>query len=170
MFLRFLKALIGAVALFAAAAPAQSAPAHTIADVRHVFIVVLENQDYAKIFGPHTVAPYLGIELPRKGAMLNNYYATGHASLGNCITLISGQPQAPATIADWRNYVDFTLAGAPAPIDAEGIAAGDGCVYPASVKTIADQLEEKGFTWRGYMRSEERRVGKEGGSRRWRKQ
>lgn len=28
---------------------------------------------------------------------------------------------------------------------------GDGCVYPASVKTIADQLSAKKFTWKGYM-------------------
>jgi hypothetical protein len=28
---------------------------------------------------------------------------------------------------------------------------GEGCVYPASVKTIADQLEAAGFTWKGYM-------------------
>ncbi|HTK13057.1 MAG TPA: hypothetical protein VL402_04580, partial [Xanthobacteraceae bacterium] len=148
MFPRFLKTLFAIAAVFVAA-PAQSAPRHAMTDVRHVFIVMLENQDYAKIFGPDTVAPYLGIDLPKKGAMLNNYYATGHASLGNYLTLISGQPQAPATIADCRKYIDFTLAGAPAPLDKDGIATGDGCVYPASVKTIADQLEEKGFTWRG---------------------
>ena len=150
MFPRFLKTLFAIAAIFVAA-PAQAAPRHAMTDVRHVFIVMLENQDYAKIFGPDTVAPYLGIDLPKKGAMLNNYYATGHASLGNYLTLISGQPQAPATIADCRKYIDFTLAGAPAPLDKDGIATGDGCVYPASVKTIADQLEEKGFTWRGYM-------------------
>jgi hypothetical protein len=65
--------------------------------------------------------------------------------------MISGQPEAPATIADCRVYVDFTLNGAPSPIDSDGIAKGDGCVYPAKVKTVVDQLEEKGFTWRGYM-------------------
>ena len=30
-------------------------------------------------------------------------------------------------------------------------AVGNGCVYPAGVKTVADQLEAKGLTWRGYM-------------------
>ena len=100
-----------------AALTASSAHAAALPPVKHVFIIVLENQDYEKIFGPATVAPYLGHELPAKGAMLNNYYATGHASLGNYITLISGQPQANATIADCRVYVDFTNAGAPPPID-----------------------------------------------------
>lgn len=148
---RLIGSLIAAVLLSITAATAAPVKPGGMAAVRHVFIVVLENQNYEAIFGPKTVSPYLGLKLPRKGAMLNNYYATGHASLGNYITMVSGQPQAPATIADCRVYVDFTLNGAPAPIDSDGIAKGDGCTYPAAVKTIADQLEEKGFTWRGYM-------------------
>ncbi len=146
MISRFVSLLIGATALFVTAAPASALP-----PIQHVFIIVLENQDYEKIFGAATVAPYLGHKLPAKGAMLNNYYATGHASLGNYITMISGQPQANTTIADCHKYVDFTLNGAPAPIDSAGIATGDGCVYPGAVKTVTDQLEAKYLTWRGYM-------------------
>jgi hypothetical protein len=146
MFSRFMMALVGAVALLACAAPASALP-----PIRHVFVIVLENEDYAKIFGPGTSAPFLGIDLPKKGAMLNNYYATGHASLGNYEAMVSGQPESPASQADCRQYVDFTSNGAPAPIDKDGIAKGDGCVYPPSVMTIADQLEARHLTWRGYM-------------------
>jgi hypothetical protein len=28
---------------------------------------------------------------------------------------------------------------------------GSGCVYPTAVKTVADQLQAKGLSWRGYM-------------------
>ena len=28
---------------------------------------------------------------------------------------------------------------------------GQGCVYPASVKTVANQLQAKGLSWKGYM-------------------
>jgi hypothetical protein len=28
---------------------------------------------------------------------------------------------------------------------------GQGCVYPASVKTVGDQLEARGLNWRGYL-------------------
>jgi hypothetical protein len=146
MVARLLKALFGAVVLVMSASPACALP-----PIKHAFIIVLENEDYAKIFGPDTVAPYLGLDLPKKGAMLNNYYATGHASLGNYVSIISGQPEAPTTQADCQKYVDFALDGAPSLIDKDGIAKGDGCVYPASVKTIADQLESKHLTWRGYM-------------------
>ena len=158
MILRFIAAALAAVLAVSAA---EAAP-KGLKDVRHVFIIVLENQNYEAIFGPMTVAPYLGRVLPKKGAMFNNYYATGHASLGNYITMISGQPQAPTTIADCHAYVDFTLKGQPAPIDAQGIATGDGCIYPAAVKTIADQLEANHLTWHGYMEDMGNDPGREG--------
>jgi len=151
MFSRLARVLAAAALVTCTCANAAPVKTGGMNAVRHVFVVVLENQDYEAIFGAKTVAPYLGLKLPRMGAMVNNYYATGHASLGNYLSMISGQPEAPATIADCRVYVDFTLNGAPSPIDSDGIAKGDGCVYPAKVKTVVDQLEEKGFTWRGYM-------------------
>jgi hypothetical protein len=40
------------------------------------------------------------------------------------------------------------LPGLPAP---DGQVTGQGCVYPASVKTVADQLEARGLAWKGYM-------------------
>ena len=36
-------------------------------------------------------------------------------------------------------------------VTADGQAIGRGCVYPASVKTLADQLNASGKTWRAYM-------------------
>jgi hypothetical protein len=39
----------------------------------------------------------------------------------------------------------------PGTIGADGQASGLGCVYPAAVPTIADQLSAKGRSWRGYM-------------------
>lgn len=133
-----------AIALFALlAVPALAAP-----PIGHVFVIVLENQDFDKTFGPATVAPYLGHVLPSKGALLTQYFATGHKSLDNYITLISGQPPTPATQMDCKTFIDFQQKGSP---DAEGILPGDGCVYPAGIQTVADQLEARGLTWRGYM-------------------
>lgn len=34
---------------------------------------------------------------------------------------------------------------------ADGQAVGHGCVYPAAVKTLANQLMAAGLTWKGYM-------------------
>jgi phosphatidylinositol-3-phosphatase len=146
----FHRLAIAATALFlasAALAPAAAAPPAYPSAIHHVFVIVLENEDYATIFGPDTLSPYLGHDLPQQGALFTNYYATGHASLGNYTAMISAQPEAPMLQADCDKFIDFT----PGTLDAHGVATGNGCVYPVTVKTIADQLEAKGFTWRGYM-------------------
>jgi phospholipase C len=117
--------------------------------IRHVFIIVLENQAYAPSFGAQSAAPYLGRTLPALGALLTQYYGIGHASLGNYVALVSGQAPNQDTQLDCGTFADFSLR-APA-LDANGQALGRGCVYPTLVKTLPDQLEAAGFTWKGYM-------------------
>jgi phosphatidylinositol-3-phosphatase len=114
--------------------------------VKHVWIIVLENQDYETSFGPKSPAPYLSKTLPTQGELLTHYYGTGHESLDNYVTMVSGQPPNVQTQADCQFYTEF--AGS---VGSDGVAVGQGCVYPPEVKTIADQLEAKGLTWKGYM-------------------
>ncbi len=117
--------------------------------VRHVFVIVLENQSFSVTFGKDTPAPYLGQTLPSQGALLTQYYGIGHFSLDNYIAMISGQPPNEDTQRDCGVFNEFVLR-AP-KLDAKGRALGHGCVYPAFVKTLPDQLEAKAFRWRGYM-------------------
>ena len=135
--------LVALIAALFAAAPTHAA----LPPVKHVFIVVLENKDYAETFGPNSKAPYLAKTLPAMGALLENYYGIGHESLDNYIAMVSGQGPNPQTQADCQFFTDFqgTTGGS------DGQAMGTGCVYPAGVKTVADQLQEKGLTWHGYM-------------------
>jgi hypothetical protein len=135
-------ALVAALACLLGAA--QSATA--LPQVKHVFIVVLENQDYATSFGKDSKAPYLSKTLPTQGQLLTHYYGIGHESLDNYIAMISGQPPNAYTQADAPAYVDFV-----GTTGSDGVAVGMGSVFPADVKTIADQLEAKGLTWKGYM-------------------
>jgi hypothetical protein len=116
---------------------------------RHVFLIVLENEPYQVTFGRHSPAPYLAHELPRQGALLTHYFATGHSSLDNYIAMISGQAPNPATQDDCHVYGEF-VRSAPG-LDANGQIRGTGCLYPADVKTLADQLQDAGFAWKGYM-------------------
>jgi phosphatidylinositol-3-phosphatase len=115
--------------------------------VGHVFVLVLENEDASTTFGAHTDAPYLANHLRKRGAFLPNYYGTSHESLGNYISMISGQAANPATQADCPVFLDFLMLATAA----DGQAVGHGCVYPASVQTVADQLQAAGLGWRGYM-------------------
>jgi hypothetical protein len=125
-----------------------SAAAATQPPVRHVFVVVLENKDYVETFGPDSKAPYLAGDLTGRGQLLTQYYGIAHDSLPNYIAMVSGQGPNPQTRADCRRFTDF--AAAPG-LDGDGQAVGSGCVYPARVKTLADQLTAAGLTWRGYM-------------------
>ena len=115
--------------------------------VKHVFVIVLENKGYATTFGPESPAPYLADTLPKQGALLTQYYGIGHFSLDNYIAMISGQAPNRATQSDCGRFVEFVQTG----MAADGQAVGEGCVYPASVHTIADQLAERHLTWKGYM-------------------
>ena len=49
--------------------------------IRHVFILMLENQNAANTFAGKPPAPYLAQTLPAQGALVPNYYGIGHASL-----------------------------------------------------------------------------------------
>ena len=115
--------------------------------IRHVFVIALENESYAATFGPGSPAPYLADSLPARGALLTQYFGTGHYSLDNYISMISGQAPDSATSGDCGIYADFVETG----FASDGQAVGAGCVYPANVRTIADQLGARGLTWRGYM-------------------
>ncbi|MHB1944432.1 MAG: hypothetical protein ACYCPE_04225, partial [Metallibacterium sp.] len=81
------------------------AQAKAVAPVRHVFVIVLENEPYQVAFGAQSLAPYLAHTLPAEGALLTQYYATGHDSLDNYIALISGQAPNPDTQHDCHKYV-----------------------------------------------------------------
>ena len=70
-----------------------------LAAVRHVWVIELENQGNAQSFGTPAADPYLAATLPRMGALLENYYAIGHASADNYIAQVSGQAPTPATQA-----------------------------------------------------------------------
>src|SRR5215469_16155004 len=128
---------------------AATAAGAALPPIRHVFIIVLENQSYGASFGAQPAAPYLGKGLPAQGALLTQYYGIGHASLDNYVALVSGQAPNQDTQLDCGTYSDFTLE--EPVLDANGQALGRGCVYPQLVKTLPDQLEAAGLTWKGYM-------------------
>jgi hypothetical protein len=134
-------------ALLASAVPAQARMPGAPPPVGHVFVLVLENENASTTFGPDSPAPYLSKTLPTLGAYVPEYYGVTHLSLGNYVAMVSGQGSNPETQADCQVYSDF----AGGVIGPDGQALGQGCVYPATVKTIADQLRARGLTWKGYM-------------------
>ena len=145
------RALLAVVAVtlgIAAVTPAAlAAPMGGKSQVRHVFVIVLENESAAVSFGPASPAAYLSKTLPARGEFVPNYYGVGHASLDNYVAMISGQAPNPSTQADCGVYADFTAGGA---LGSFGQQPGSGCVYPSDVTTLPAQLQAAGFSWRSY--------------------
>jgi hypothetical protein len=140
---RRLAGLVAVVIAGLAAAPAHAA----LPPIKHIFVIWMENKDYGTTFARNSPAPYFAQTLPSMGALLPEYYAIGHLSLDNYIAVISGQGPNPQTQSDCQIFTEF----APAAKGPDGQAMGSGCVYPASVTTIANQLEGKRLKWKGYM-------------------
>jgi phosphatidylinositol-3-phosphatase len=143
---RWVCALLATLALSAQSVSAERVPGSPTPRVGHVFILLLENEGYQVSFGPASPAHYLN-QLKRRGALVSNYYGISHFSLGNYIALISGQAPNPATISDCEQFTEFVASGTTP----DGQAIGSGCVYPANVATVTNQLEARGLSWRAYM-------------------
>jgi hypothetical protein len=116
--------------------------------IRHVWVIELENQGYAQSFGTPSADPYLAKTLPRRGALLEDYYAIGHASADNYIAQVSGQAPSLGTQADCPLWVPFPGQLAAGPYHQ---LLGEGCVYPAAVPTLGNQLSAAGRSWAAYL-------------------
>jgi phospholipase C len=126
--------------------PSSTTVSFKLGDIKHVFVIVLENESYSSTFGVSADDPYLASTLVSEGALLRNFYAVGHDSLDNYIAMISGQPPTTDTQDDCARFVGITGSLGPG-----GIETGNGCVYPPDVETVASQLTSAGLTWKAYM-------------------
>jgi hypothetical protein len=132
--------------------------------IKHVWLIILENKSYDASFTGLNNNTYLWKTLPSQGALLTNYYGTGHFSLDNYISQVSGQGTQPDDQADCPYYdalsgsIDTTgslttnpnygqIASSAGPNAAAGT---NGCVYPSSVPTLFNQLDAAHVSWKGY--------------------
>jgi hypothetical protein len=146
---RSIRRLVLATALLALGVGPVTAGAATVPHVNHIWVIVLENKSEQEAFGKGSVAPYLSKQLTSQGALIKNYYGTGHDSNDNYIAMVSGQGPNIENQADCPFYTDF-LPGTPIP---DGQYLGEGCVYPPGVITVANQLADEGYRWKAYQES-----------------
>jgi hypothetical protein len=127
-------------------------------------VIDLENENFNTTFGPGSPAQYLNGTLVPRGQLLTNYYAIGHFSTDNYLAQVSGQAPNQVSGDDCitntttfaSTYTDVT----PGTLDPDqgrypGQVDGSGCVYPAGVQTIGNQLDARHAhdhrpTWRQY--------------------
>ncbi len=76
--------------------------------IKHVWLIILENKSYDETFTGLNQNSYLWQTLPQQGALLTNYYGTGHFSMDNYISLVSGQSPSYATQDDCSTSANMT--------------------------------------------------------------
>lgn len=92
--------------------------------------------------------PYLTEQLLPSGTLLDRYALLGDGALANDVALLSGQAPNSDTEQGCPTYSEVP----PSAFHAStGLAHGPGCVYPASVLTLPDQLATATLTWRAYI-------------------
>ena len=76
--------------------------------IKHVWLIILENKSYDETFTGLNQNSYLWQTLPQQGALLTNYYGTGHFSMDNYISLVSGQSPSYAVQDDCSTTANMT--------------------------------------------------------------
>lgn len=115
--------------------------------IGHVWTIILENKSYEATFTGLNQNDYLWKTLPSYGELLRQYYGTGHYSLDNYISAVSGQAPAPDNQDDCKVFKDVTPGLTVAD---DQVLASSGCVYPKSTNTLFNQLDAKGVSWKTY--------------------
>lgn len=143
---------------------ATTASARTPSNIKHVFVVTLAGHGIDATFGSGSPAPYLATELRPKGVLLAGFTSLGRSGLADRIALVSGQPPNPSTSAGCPT---FTLIPPLTQPDDDGVISNDGCVYPNTIQTLAEQLPARRLTWKAYAEDHDR--GPKGGAARCRR-
>jgi hypothetical protein len=115
----------------------QTAGLEGVPRLKHVFTIVLENEDFNASWGPASPARYLNSLVPQ-GAFASQYYGTSHVSAGNYMAMTSAQTPTPLFQSDCLNW---------------GACETFEKALPDGGRSVADQLEEQGLSWLGSMDS-----------------
>ncbi len=119
--------------------------------IKHIWLISLSATDLLAAATKSPSGSYLHKQLLPKGALLSGYTLTAPSSLANGIALLSGQGVNLDTEQNCPTYSDLQ----PSTVSSTGLGEGVGCVYPAPVQTLADELTAAGLTWKAYVQDME---------------
>ena len=149
--------------------------------INHVWLIILENKSYDATFTGLNQNSYLWKTLPQQGVLLKNYYGTGHSSMDNYLSMVSGQAPEEDSQADCSIVnTDFgsnqsiittgvnrgqvaSTANAVQPSGANAPNGANGCTYPTDAPTLFNQLDAAHKTWKGYAQDLGDQAGREDG-------
>src|SRR5580658_4253066 len=116
-----------------------------VGGIKHVWLIIEENKSYDSTFSGLNQNSYLWQTLPEQGALLTHYYGTGHFSMDNYISLVSGQAPSYAVQDDCSTTANMTnnnsgiitTGSVGTTTDTDGTADGSGTYTTAPNPTGA---------------------------------
>jgi phosphatidylinositol-3-phosphatase len=156
-------AILVSMMIVAAGTTANAAPLNNRDDgsFKHIFVIMMENHSTNEIIGNTADAPFTN-SLASRSAVAANYYGVTHPSSPNYLAAISGDFQhiwddcaagptvtcAPQEFGPTSGYTNGQEWLTPAEI-----AQATNTAHWFSDRTIVDQLEAHGKTWKAYMQA-----------------
>jgi hypothetical protein len=120
--------------------------------IKHVWLISLSGESFSGALAQPRTDPYLAKQLVPEGTLLSDYALTASSELANGIALLSGQG---VNLDTEKNCPTYTEVQPPTISATSGLIEGVGCVYPAEVKTLPDELTAADLTWKAYVQSME---------------
>jgi phospholipase C len=113
---------------------------------QHIFLIIEENRSYVEIIGEQSIAPNIN-RLAHEYGTATQFYAEVHPSEANYIAMLGGDT--------FGIHDDDAFYCKPGSQDAYCPSAQKpGYVdHSVSQRSLIDQLEERGLSWKGYMES-----------------
>ncbi len=156
-------AMLVSLLVLAGGTTASAAPLNNRDDgsFKHIFVIMMENHSTDEIIGNTADAPFTNA-LASRAAVALNYYGVTHPSSPNYLATISGDFQhiwddcnagptvtcAPTEFGPTSGYTNGQEWLTPAEI-----AQATNTAHWFSDRTIVDQLEAHGMSWKAYMQS-----------------
>ena len=112
----------------------------------HIFVIVMENKGYEQILGSASHAPNINALAAQYG-LASQFYAEVHPSQGNYVAMLGGDTFGISD--DDAFYCKPGLRDSYCPKSQQ-----PGYVdHTITARSLMDQLQEKGLTWKAYMQS-----------------
>jgi phosphatidylinositol-3-phosphatase len=112
----------------------------------HIFLIIEENRSYVEIIGEQSIAPNIN-RLAHEYGLATQFYAEVHPSEANYIAMLGGDT--------FGIHDDDAFYCKPQSKDryCPGSARNGYVDHTVTQRSLIDQLEERGLTWKGYMES-----------------
>jgi phosphatidylinositol-3-phosphatase len=112
----------------------------------HIFLIIEENRSYTEIIGEQSIAPNIN-RLAHLYGLATQFYAEVHPSEGNYVAMLGGDT--------FGIHDDDAFYCKPNTSDTYCPGSGrPGYVdHSVSQRSLVDQLEARGLTWKAYMES-----------------